>query len=99
MQREAFIFAAAPIKSTGVHQEEIGIQHREQVKAADSLNTSLLHFTSRRKGNKFCASHADGEGNTEYLHDSKGRESTSVLRYYGNVHYEKAFFAAGWETS
>lgn len=41
------------LNSPGSHQEEIGIQCGEQVKAADWFNTSFLGFISWRKGNKF----------------------------------------------
>lgn len=78
------------------YQEEIRIQRREQVKAADWFNSLSLGFISCRKGNQFCSSHADGEGNKEHLHNSKGRESTSVLE---SAHCGKAFFAAGWQVS
>lgn len=78
------------------HQEEIRIQRREQVKAADWFNGLSLGFISCRKGNQFCSSRADGERNKEHLHNSKGRESTSVLE---SAHCGKAFLAAGWEIS
>lgn len=65
------------------HQEEIGIQHREQVKTAEWFNALSLSFISCRKGNQCCSSHVDGEGNKEHLHNSKGSESTPA--YCGKV--------------
>ena len=79
----------------GSHQEEIGIQRREQVKAADWFNTPFLHFVSWRKGNQFCASHGDGKGNTEHLHDSEGRVSTSALGCVRMCTMERHFLQQG----
>jgi len=73
----------------------MGIQHSEQVKVADCSNTSFLGSVSWGIGNKFCASHADREGNTEHLHDSKGRESTSVLGCMRMCTTERRFLQQG----
>lgn len=67
-------------------------------KKSKQLTALMLRFWGLghgEKGNQLCASHADSEGNTKHLHDSKGGESTSMLGHVCTCPMERHFLQQG----